>query len=274
MKLTAERPLVLVGAGKMGGAMLEGWLERGVAPDSVCIVDPAPAKEMQALLERRGVAWHSALPSDVRAGVIILAVKPQMMASVAPGISSGVDANTVVVSIAAGTPVTFFEDTFGRDVPVVRVMPNTPAQVGRGISAGFANAVVTQDQKSLVAELMQAVGRFVWVDAEQQIDFVTAISGSGPAYVFHMAEAMAAAGVELGLDADVAAELARHTVCGAGELMYQSPLSPEVLRQNVTSPGGTTAAALDVLMGENALTELMVKAAKAAAQRAKELSEQ
>ncbi|MDX5593916.1 pyrroline-5-carboxylate reductase [Pseudovibrio sp. SPO723] len=274
MSLTAERPLVLVGAGKMGGAMLEGWLRQGIKPESVCVLDPGPSAEMQALLKQHAVTWHEKLPNGLNAGVLLLAIKPQMMAQIAPSLAACVDDKTLVVSVAAGTPVSFFESAFGKDSAVVRVMPNTPAQVSRGISGGFANAKVSAPQKALVKQLMESVGTFVWVETEEQIDFVTAISGSGPAYVFHMAEALTTAGERLGLAPEVAAQLARQTVCGAGELLYQSSLEASTLRENVTSPGGTTAAALNVLMGDNGLTELMSEAAVAAAQRAKELSKQ
>ncbi|MCC2112529.1 MAG: pyrroline-5-carboxylate reductase, partial [Hyphomicrobiales bacterium] len=200
------------------------------------------------------------------------AVKPQMMAAVLPGLRHLASAATVVVSIAAGTTVNTLRAGLGPDVAVVRAMPNTPAQVGRGITAAYAMPEVTLAQRSVVARLLEAVGGIVWLDDEAEIDAVTAVSGSGPAYVFLLAECLAEAGVKAGLPADIAARLARDTVSGAGELLYQSDLDPATLRKNVTSPGGTTAAALEVLMGPDGLAELMQKAVAAAAGRSRELA--
>jgi pyrroline-5-carboxylate reductase len=266
-------PLVLVGAGKMGGAMLAGWIERGLDPTKVTILDPAPPPEMTAFIAaHRLAAYPSAAAASARpASVVIIAVKPQMMGDALPPLAGFVDQATVVVSIAAGTPIKAFEAAFG-GVAVVRAMPNTPAQVGRGITVAVANGRASADQRAVVEALLAAVGEVGWVEDEALIDAVTALSGSGPAYVFHLVEAMAQAGRKLGLSDDLAARLARATVEGAGELLFQSDLDPATLRKNVTSPGGTTAAALSVLMDETrGLPALMEEAMKAAHKRAREL---
>ncbi len=267
-------PLVLVGAGKMGGAMLAGWIERGLDPKSVIIFDPAPPPEMVAFIADRGLAWHRSAHdvAPLEAQVMIIAVKPQMMGDALPPLKGFAGAGTVVVSIAAGTPMEAFATAFG-PVAIVRAMPNTPAQVGRGITVAVANGRTTDAQRETVEALLSAVGQVGWVEEEALIDAVTALSGSGPAYVFHLVEAMSQAGRKLGLPADLSAQLARATVEGAGELLYQSELDPATLRKNVTSPGGTTAAALGVLMDETrGLPALMEEAMKAAHKRARELA--
>ena len=266
-----ERPLVLVGAGKMGGAMLAGWIASGVEPQSVLVIDPNPSEELLALSEKQGVAHAPALPGGLSAGVLLLALKPQVMAAALPAFAGGVASDTLVISVAAGTPVATFEAAFG-DVPIVRVMPNTPSQVGRGMSVGFANARTDKAQRETVDALMAAIGATAWVEREEDINAVTAVSGSGPAYVFYLVEAMAEAGRKAGLDAELAMKLARQTVCGAGELLYQSDLPAEQLRRNVTSPNGTTAAALDVLMSEDGIQPVMDKAVAAAKRRSEELA--
>ncbi|MTI19029.1 pyrroline-5-carboxylate reductase [Rhodobacteraceae bacterium RKSG542] len=272
MSFTKDAPLVLVGAGKMGGAMLAGWIANGVAPEAVVVVDPAPASEMSEFLSSNDIRHLTASDDSVNAQMIIVAIKPQMMAAVLPDVAKMAGKGTLILSIAAGTSIDTFQQYFGAGCVVVRAMPNTPAQVGRGVTAAFATDNISAEQRGLVALLLSSVGAFAWVDSEQQIDFVTAVSGSGPAYVFHLVECLAAAGEKLGLSSEVAMQLARQTVCGAGELLYQSDLDAATLRQNVTSPGGTTAAALGVLMEDGALESLMSKAVKAAADRAAELS--
>ncbi len=269
--LANAAPLVLVGAGKMGGAMLSCWLQRGLAAKDVFVIDPAPPAEMVALITEHGLRHKTGAPASLTAAVIVLAVKPQILDGVLPGLKHLIGPETVVVSIAAGKTIAAIEDGLGYSA-MVRAMPNTPAQVGRGISVAVANEATTEAQKSLVDALLAAVGAVEWVDDEGLIDAVTAVSGSGPAYVFHMVEALAAAGVAAGLEPGLAGKLARATIEGAGELLHQSPLDPAVLRQNVTSPKGTTAAALDVLMGADGLTELMTKAVAAAAKRSRELA--
>ena len=188
-----------------------------------------------------------------------------------PGLRALVGNDTVVLSIAAGTTLKNLKAGLG-DVAIVRSIPNTPAQVGRGITVAIANARVDKAATALVTTLLEAVGAVIWVDKEGMIDSATAVSGSGPAYVFHMVEALAAAAVSVGFDKESADRLARATVEGAGELLHQSDLSADVLRQNVTSPKGTTAAALKVLMGRSGLTPLMKKAVAAARKRSRELA--
>lgn len=271
MTFSADRPFLLVGAGKMGGAMLAGWMERGVDPKSVVVQDPAPAPEMLELLARHGVCHITQPEPELAPAIVLLAVKPQLMDKVLPGLKDVVRPDTLVMSVAAGTPVRAFEAAFG-DVAIARAMPNTPAMVSRGITAVYPNDRVSAEQKDAVTGLLEAVGDVVWLESEEQIDFVTAVSGSGPAYVFHLAECMTRAGEALGLPGELAAHLAEATVSGAGELMRQSDDTPATLRQNVTSPNGTTAAALDVLMADDGIQPVMTAAVAAAARRAKELA--
>ncbi len=265
-----ESPLVLVGAGKMGGAMLAGWLAAGLDPKAVVAIDPAPPPDTAALLAAAGIATRADVPL-VAARVIVVAVKPQMMAAVLPALAAMAGPGTIVLSIAAGKTIATFTAVFG-DVAVVRAMPNTPAQVGRGITAAVGSPRVTAPDRALVTALLEAVGAVAWLDDEGLIDAVTAISGSGPAYVFHFVECLAEAGERLGLSPELAARFARATVEGAGELLHRSDLAPAELRKNVTSPGGTTAAALAVLAAEDGLVPLIVRAAAAAKRRSEELS--
>ncbi|WP_245803171.1 pyrroline-5-carboxylate reductase [Acuticoccus yangtzensis] len=263
-RITAERPLLLIGAGNMGGAMLEGWLNGGMDPQAVIVVDPTA--DLDAL-RRPGLRILKEPPAIV-AHTILLAVKPQIMGEVLPQLTANVDDETVLVSIAAGITVAKLKE-LGRG-PIVRSIPNTPSSIGQGMTA--AVAIDASDEVVATAdELLGALGKVAWVDDEALIDAATAVSGSGPAYVFHMVEAMTAAGIKAGLPADVSETLARQTVIGAGALLARSPLDPATLRRNVTSPGGTTAAALSVLADTGALTELMTKAVDAAAKRSREL---
>ena len=273
MTIDLERPLVLVGAGKMGGALLTGWLDSGVAPELVAIRDPNPPREVALLVAEGGVSLNASIEELAarKPVAVVLAVKPQAMPDVLPALSPLVSPETLFVSIAAGVGADSLDELLGGGAAIVRAMPNTPASVGRGISGAFANSRVTGVQKELTDGLLAAVGEAVWIEDEALMDAVTAISGSGPAYVFHLVEAMAAAGVSLGLPEETAMKLARATVSGAGEMLHRSDLDAETLRKNVTSPGGTTAAALDVLMGGEALTEIMKKAALAARDRGREL---
>ncbi|WP_428647441.1 pyrroline-5-carboxylate reductase [Roseibium sp.] len=271
MSFSRERPFLLVGAGKMGGAMLSGWMAEGIDPAAVTVCDPNVSEEMDALLKRHGIRHVTSVPDDLTAGIVLIAVKPQMMDQVLPGLKPAVAPDTLVMSVAAGTPVSRFVREFG-EVPVCRCMPNTPAMVKRGITAVYPTPSVSEDQKADVARLLSAVGKVVWLDSEDQIDLVTGVSGSGPAYVFYLAEALGEAGRQAGLPADLAHELAVATVCGAGELMHQTGEHPAVLRQNVTSPNGTTAAALEVLMHAEGLQPVMTEAVAAAVKRARELA--
>ena len=262
----ARDGLVLLGCGKMGTALLTGWLAAGVPVDAVWVVEPNPTD----WLIQTGVHLNEGLPAAP--AVAVLAVKPQMMGRALPALQAMGNGTTLFVSIAAGTTIASFEAALGTRTPIVRTMPNTPAMVGRGITALCRNAHVTDADFALARDLMAAVGQVVTLDGEHQIDAVTAVSGSGPAYVFHLIETMATAGQAEGLPADVAMQLARATVCGAGELAFQSPETAAQLRINVTSPGGTTAAALGVLMDpETGFPALLKRAVKAAADRGREL---
>jgi pyrroline-5-carboxylate reductase len=262
--------LVLVGAGKMGGAMLEGWLALGLDPAKVAILEPTPAPEIAALKDR-GVRINPAPPSITDAAVIILAVKPQVAAEVVPPLKALVRPNTVAVSVMAGKTIAFLQGALG-DVAIVRSIPNTPAAIARGITVAVPNAKVTAAQRTLAHTLLSSVGAVEWVDDEALIDAATAVSGSGPAYVFLLAESLARAGAAAGLPADLAERLARATVTGSGELLHRSPLEAATLRQNVTSPNGTTAAALAVLMAADGLDPMMEKAVAAATKRSRELA--
>ncbi|MGL4238902.1 pyrroline-5-carboxylate reductase [Tabrizicola sp.] len=262
----ARDGLVLLGCGKMGTALLSGWLAAGLPAASVWVIEPNPTD----WLKSTGVHLNQGVPAAP--AVALLAVKPQMMGAALPALQALGNGKTLFVSIAAGTTIATFEAALGATTPIVRTMPNTPAMVGRGITALCGNPRVSPADMALARELMAAVGQVVELDREELIDAVTAVSGSGPAYVFHLIEAMAAAGEAEGLPADVAMQLARATVCGAGELAYQSPETAAQLRINVTSPGGTTAAALGVLMDpETGFPPLLKRAIKAAADRGREL---
>ena len=266
-------PIVLVGAGKMGGALLEGWLAGGINPKQIYIQDPNPPEECRVLIDKHGIAANAAQDDIPDPAIVLLAVKPQIMDKVLSGLGGLVRPGALYVSVAAGRTVASMAAHLGGGAAIVRTIPNTPAAVGRGITVCFANAHVSAAQRALADDLLQAVGAVAWVAEESLIDAATAVSGSGPAYVFYLTECLAAAGMEAGLPAETAALLARATVEGAGELMYRSELTPATLRQNVTSPNGTTAAALAVLGKEPGLRDLMVQAVAAAARRAKELSE-
>lgn len=264
--------VLLVGCGKMGGALLNGWRASGAASAFV-VVEPASAAvaDFADLDGVTVVGAKAGIPDGFRPDAIVMAVKPQTMADVAPPYRDLAQA-AVTLSIAAGTPISFFEGAFGESAAVVRAMPNTPAAIGRGMSVLCANAAVTADQRALAEALMQAAGSVDWIEDESLMDAVTALSGSGPAYVFHLIEAMAAAGEALGLTPELAAKSALETVAGAGELARTAADDPGTLRQNVTSPGGTTAAALGVLMADKGLTALMTDAMTAARDRGRELA--
>ena len=265
--------IVLVGAGRMGGAMAAGWLAAGLPADQLVVLDPAieddglfPGAVINPDLEQ-------VVGSDIAA--VILAVKPQMMDDVLPGLVQLTGKSPLFLSIAAGRTIQGFEAALGAGQAIIRSMPNTPAAIGKGITAWTRNGSVSDDQAAMADQLLSAIGQTVEVPDESLMDAVTAVSGSGPAYIFHLVEAMAGAGERLGLAPDVAMQLARETVIGSAALLDdQADLSPATLRENVTSPGGTTAAALDVLMDqENGLPALMRRALKAAADRSKELAQ-
>ena len=264
--------LLLVGAGKMGSALVDGWLAQGIAATDLHVVEPG-AGARQAM-SARGIAASAAaaeLSDGFAPTTIVFAVKPQSMDEVVPAYARHAT-QALYISIAAGKPIAFFERHLGRSAALVRVMPNTPAAVGRGISVLTANARVTPAQRAHAETLLAAVGETAWIEDEGLMDAVTALSGSGPAYVFLLVECMARAGVAAGLDPDLAMQLARATVAGSGELLRQSHEDATTLRQNVTSPGGTTEAALKVLMGAGGLESLMEKAIRAARDRSRELA--
>lgn len=266
MDAVRGRGLVLLGCGKMGSAMLAGWLRGGLPATSVWVLDPAPSD----WLKGTGVYVNAALPPAP--AVAIIAVKPQMMGAALPAVAALGGGGTLVVSIAAGTTIATFESLFGAATPIVRAMPNTPAAIGRGITAICGNARTGEADMALAEALLAAVGQVVRLDGEHQMDAVTAVSGSGPAYVFHLIETLAAAGEAEGLAPGLALHLARATVAGAGALAEASDETPAQLRVNVTSPGGTTAAALSVLMDpETGFPGLLRRAVHAAAERGREL---
>ena len=259
--------LALVGAGKMGGAMLTGWLAGGLDAKRVVVVEPHPADEIKALAAK-GVRLN---PADkATAGTLVMAVKPQMFREAGPALKPFVGASTLVVSIMAGTKISALEEVCGG--MVVRAMPNTPAAIGRGITVAVPSPRVGAAQRAIADALLRATGPVEWVEDEKLMDAVTAVSGSGPAYVFLLAEELARAGVEAGLPAELATKLARETVAGSGELLHRSDQPAATLRQNVTSPGGTTAAALEVLMANDGLQPLMIRAVAAATKRSIELA--
>ncbi|NTJ42938.1 pyrroline-5-carboxylate reductase [Agrobacterium larrymoorei] len=267
----ASGPLVLIGAGNMGGAMLSGWLKKGVPGASIIVVDPRPSDAMAAAIADAGASHATSAPQDVKAGILFLAVKPQLMDAVLPPLKPLAGAETVIVSVAAGKTLSYIESHLGK-AATVRAMPNTPAMVGRGVTGAYANDAVSAEQRQTVEDLLKVSGPVEWVATEADIDAVTAVSGSGPAYVFYLVECMAEAGRKAGLPADLAMRLARETVAGAGELLHQSPEQASTLRQNVTSPGGTTAAALSVLMAEDGMQPLFDRAIASAKKRAEELA--
>ncbi|MFD1343877.1 pyrroline-5-carboxylate reductase [Litorisediminicola beolgyonensis] len=263
----ARRGMALLGCGKMGSAMLEGWLARGLPKSSVWVTDPKPSDWLSA----QGVHLNDALPEDP--AIVLVAVKPQMMRDALPELATLGDGDTLFLSVAAGVPLATYESLLGDKTPIVRAMPNTPAAIGRGITAIIGNAQATEKHLDQAELLLSAVGEVVRLEDEAQMDAVTGVSGSGPAYVFHMIECLAAAGEAEGLTPDLALQLARATVAGAGALAQETGETPGQLRKNVTSPNGTTQAGLEVLMQEEGgLPPLMRATVAAAAERSRELS--
>ncbi|MEQ9675519.1 MAG: pyrroline-5-carboxylate reductase [Roseovarius indicus] len=266
MDNVARNGLVLLGCGKMGSAMLAGWLKRGLPPESVWVIDPKPSDWLQST----GVTINGDLPEQP--AIVLVAVKPQMMGDALPAIAAMGGGKTLFVSVAAGTPISSFEAALGDDSPIIRAMPNTPAAVGRGITAIIGNTHTTPAHLDTAEELLTAVGQVVRLESEDQMDAVTGVSGSGPAYVFHMIECLAKAGEAQGLSPELAMQLAQATVAGAGALAEEAEETPDQLRVNVTSPNGTTQAGLEVLMDEKTgLPPLMAKTVAAATDRSKEL---
>lgn len=272
-ELEVGGPVALIGAGKMGGALMDGWLALGLPGNQMIVRDPAAPPEISRLIVEHGISLNPEIEALAarRPRIVLLAVKPQMFGDVLPGLKPLVAKDTVFVSIAAGISLAGLEALLGAEAEIVRAMPNTPSAVGRGVTALIANGHVEEAAKTHVTALMSAVGEAHWLASEELMDAVTALSGSGPAYIFHMVEAMAEAGIKLGLEPEMAMAFARATVAGAGEMLHRSELPAAKLRQNVTSPGGTTEAALKVLMGEEGLARLMEAAMAAARDRSREL---
>lgn len=268
LDIVRQRGIVLLGCGKMGSAMLAGWLENGLTPGAVWVLDPHPSQWLKSL---DGLHLNTGLPDNP--ALVLIAVKPQMIGDALPVLTTLGNGDTLFVSVAAGTPIRQFADLLGSETPIIRAMPNTPAAIGRGITALIGNGQVSEAQMSMAEGLLSAVGQTVRLDDETQMDAVTAVSGSGPAYVFHLIETLAAAGVAEGLPPGLAMALAKATVGGAGQLAEDAPETPDQLRVNVTSPGGTTAAALNVLMNEDSgMPPLLRRAVAAAAARSRELA--
>lgn len=262
----AARGMVLLGCGKMGSAMLAGWLKGGLPAAAVSVIEPMPSDWLQST----GVKLNQDLPANP--ALVLIAVKPQMMGAALPQLTGFAGGKTLFVTVAAGTTIAKYEAEFGSQTPIVRAMPNTPAAIGRGITAICGNASASEADLAMAEGLLEAVGQVVRLEGEHQMDAVTAVSGSGPAYVFHLIETLAAAAEAEGLPADLAMKLARATVGGAGALAEAAPETPSELRVNVTSPGGTTAAALAVLMdAETGFPALLPRAVHAAAERGREL---
>ena len=265
-----SKTILLAGAGKMGGAMLDAWVALGLSPANVVVLEPQPSPDIAALTER-GVRLNPPRDSVGDIAAAVLAVKPQIAPEVLTALAPFVAGATVVLSIMAGRTLRFLADNLP-GAALVRAMPNTPAAIGRAITVAIANPRVSPEQRAIVDALLSAVGAVEWITDEALMDAVTALSGSGPAYVFLLAESMARAGTAAGLPPTLAATLARATVAGAGELLNRSLLDPATLRQNVTSPGGTTAAALEVLMAQDGLERLMTAAVAAATKRSRDLA--
>jgi len=263
------KSLLLAGAGKMGGAMLRAWLDQGYDPRRISVIEPYPPAELLALA---GATGFSLRPPQEPQEILVLAMKPQNL-DAASSLGGVIGPHTLVISILAGKTIANIAARLPHAKAVIRAMPNLAVEVGRGITGLAANDAVTPAQKNLAETLLSAVGRAEWLPAEHMIDAVTAVSGNGPAYAFYLAECLAAAGSALGLPPDIAGRLARATLEGAGELLYRRPRqTPAELRASVTSPGGTTAAALGVLMAPDGLEPLMLRALAASKERAEQLS--
>lgn len=271
---TSELPrsLVLVGGGKMGSAMLEGWLAVGLAPDRMTVIEPFPSPALLALARSHGFALRAAAAGADAPDVLVLALKPQILTEAAPALAPLVSRDTLVVSIIAGKTAADLARLLPGADAIVRAMPNLPASIQRGATGAFASARTSERQRAVADALLAGVGIVEWVADERLIDAVTALSGSGPAYLFLLAECLAEAGVAAGLEPGLSDRLARATIVGAAALLDEAGEDPATLRRNVTSPGGTTAAALDVLMGDGGLAPLMRDAVAAAKRRAGELS--
>lgn len=266
----AEAPILLIGAGRMGGALLKGWLAKGFGP--VVVVETHPSPELRKLTKQGVTVLKNIDDAPRKNRALVIALKPQILKTEAARLKVLAASGAPVISIAAGSSIKSMKAAWGKSARIVRAMPNTPGAIGEGISALYAPLDVPAKDRKLAEALLAALGETVWVKRETDIDAVTAVSGSGPAYVFLMVEALAAAGEAEGLPADVAMRLARKMVIGSGALLRADPASAEQLRKNVTSPHGTTEAALKVLMAKSGLPLLMKRAVSAARKRAEQLA--
>lgn len=273
--ISQENPILLIGCGKMGSAMLSGWLDQGIDQQAMLIVDPYLEGIKNSFPELSKNQLHetiATLPKKITPSFVIMAVKPQMMDQALGELKSRELSSAVILSVAAGKTIFSFADQLGKEQAIIRAMPNTPAAIGKGITVCCANELVSQNHKEVCTKLLETVGAVEWIDDETLMDSVTALSGSGPAYVFYLVEAMAAAGESIGLPGELSKKLARQTVSGAGALLDVSDEKASKLRENVTSPGGTTAAALDVLMSDEGLAKILRRAMIEAKNRSKELA--
>lgn len=268
--MSNQASILLIGCGNMGQALLRGWLENGWAQTDIHVLEPDAAA--QSAVESLGVSVSGTVTPDVHADVAVLAVKPQQLDAVLPDYRHLVQTGSLFLSIAAGRPISFYEGVLGAQAAIVRGMPNTPAAIGQSMTVLVGNAAVGPAQRETSEALMAAVGRVAWLEDEGLMDAVTGVSGSGPAYVFLLIECLSEAGVELGLGRELAGELAVTTVAGAGALALSSGVGAAELRRRVTSPGGTTAAALEVLSAPGGLHELMKRAVRAATERGRDLA--
>jgi pyrroline-5-carboxylate reductase len=277
VKPTFKMPqsLALFGAGNMGGAMLESWLEAGLNPHDVVIHDPNLPREVESGFHARGMRVNIAFDNThPLADVVILAVKPQVFDQITPHVVRVMHENSLVVSIMAGIELETIKFRLPGSRAIVRAMPNLPAAIRRSMTVAIGNRLMKTAQKEIVEGLLKACGKVEWLKDENLMDAVTAVSGSGPAYIFYLTECLTLAAIDAGLPSQLAERLARETVSGAGELLRRSDISAARLRRSVTSPGGTTAAALEQMVGETGLLHMMVKAVKAAKERAQDLSDE
>ena len=264
-------PLLLIGAGRMGGALLKGWIAGKAGP--IIVVEPKPSAALKSLARKKAITLAAtlAVAKPQRFSVCVVALKPQILKNEAPLLAQVARDGALMISVAAGTHTDLLFQAWGKRARIIRAMPNTPGAIGRGITGLYAAPGTTAADKRKAVQLLSALGETIWVGKEDLIDSVTALSGSGPAYLFLMAEAMTAAGIAEGLPPEQAEKLARATVAGAGALLAADKSSASQLREAVTSPGGTTAAALSVLMAKDGLSDLMLRAIHAARKRAEEL---
>ncbi|MFM8858749.1 MAG: pyrroline-5-carboxylate reductase [Methylocystis sp.] len=273
MSRLLNKRFALIGAGNMGFALLAGWAGQGLQGEAVTVIEPNPSAQLQNLCKTKGFNLFSEPKSQSPSDAIVLAIKPQMLDESIHAAEKFLHPGAVLISILAGKSIKDLSARFPQVTSIVRAMPNTPAAVGRGMTGLYANDATSVQQRDLTESLLSPISRLEWLSQEKEIDMLTAISGSGPAYVFYLVESLAAAGVKLGLSTDVSQRLARATIEGAGELLHQMPnVSAEELRRRVTSPGGTTAAALAILMKDDGLSLVLEEAVIAARRRAEELA--